>query len=84
MSGGEKVLLLVLARTVLCKTLSEVPFMMIDEPLEHLDVENRRTLLEFFVACAEQLQDFQLIVTTFEESLTRKYFELENVNVIYL
>jgi len=84
LSGGEKVLLLVLARTVLCKTLSEVPFMMIDEPLEHLDVENRRTLLEFFVACAEQLQNFQLIVTTFEESLTRKYFELKNVNVIYL
>lgn len=36
LSGGEKTVLLILERVVICKALSKVGFLMIDEPLEHL------------------------------------------------
>ncbi len=84
LSGGEKTVLLVLARVIICKMLSEVDFLMIDEPLEHLDIRNRRSLLNFLVQAIKKQIIPQLIVTTFEESLTRKYFEDENVNTILL
>jgi len=84
LSGGEKTVLLVLLRVIICKMLSEVDFLMIDEPLEHLDIRNRRSLLNFLVQAIKKQIIPQLIVTTFEESLTRKYFEDENVNIILL
>jgi len=82
LSGGEKTVLLVLARVVLCKLLStKVDFLMIDEPLEHLDIRNRRSLLNFLVAVCRKNIIPQMLVTTFEETLIRKYYEGDKTRI---
>jgi DNA repair exonuclease SbcCD ATPase subunit len=82
LSGGEKTVLLVLARVILCRLLAtNIDFLMIDEPLEHLDIRNRRSLLNFLVAVCRKNVIPQMLVTTFEESLVRKYYEGEDTNV---
>jgi len=84
LSGGEKTVLLILARVVICKALSRVGFLMIDEPLEHLDVRNRRSLVNFLSMASQKNVIPQLIVTTFEESLLRKYLYDENARTEFL
>jgi len=42
LSGGEKAVLLVLARVLICAMFSNIDFLMIDEPSEHLDIRSRR------------------------------------------
>jgi DNA repair exonuclease SbcCD ATPase subunit len=82
LSGGEKTVLLVLARVILCKLLStKIDFLMIDEPLEHLDIRNRRSLLNFLVSACRKNIIPQMLVTTFEETLIRKYYEGEKTTV---
>ena len=82
LSGGEKTVLLVLARVILCRLLStRVDFLMIDEPLEHLDIRNRRSLLNFLVAVCRKNIIPQMLVTTFEETLIRKYYEGEKTRI---
>ena len=84
LSGGEKTVLLVLARVLICAMFSNVDFLMIDEPLEHLDIRNRRSLINFLVAAASAGLISQVLVTTFEESLVRKYIESQGVHATYL
>jgi DNA repair exonuclease SbcCD ATPase subunit len=84
LSGGEKTVLLVLAQTVAARALSNLDFLLIDEPLEHLDLENRRSLLNFLVQSSKHQFLSQMIVSTFEESLTRKYLEEQAVRPTYL
>jgi len=84
LSGGEKTVLLVLARAVLSKTLAEVDFLLIDEPLEHLDVRNRRSLLNFLRGLASQRVIPQIVVTTFDETLTRHFRVASDVNLVFL
>jgi DNA repair exonuclease SbcCD ATPase subunit len=84
LSGGEKTVLLVLARVLMCSMFSDVDFMMIDEPLEHLDSRNRRSVLNFLVAATRGRLIKQAVVTTFEESLVRKYLDRDIANVVYL
>ena len=82
LSGGEKTVLLVLARVILCKVQStKIDFLMIDEPLEHLDIRNRRSLLNFLVSACRKGIIRQMLVTTFEESLIRKYYEGEMTKI---
>jgi len=54
LSGGEKTALLIFSHTVASRALSNVDFLLIDEPLEHLDLENRRSLLSFIVQAARR------------------------------
>jgi len=84
LSGGEKTALLAIMHSVLASRFSEARFMMIDEPLEHLDVVNRRSLVRFFVEALKKGFFEQMVVTTFEESLVRKYLSEPGVNVVYL
>lgn len=84
LSGGEKTVLLILARVVICKALSKVGFLMIDEPLEHLDARNRRSLVNFLSMASQRNVIPQLIVTTFEETLLRKYLYDENSRTEFL
>lgn len=84
LSGGEKTVLLILARVVICKALSKVGFLMIDEPLEHLDARNRRSLVNFLSMSSQKDVIPQLIVTTFEETLLRKYLYDENAKTEFL
>lgn len=84
LSGGEKTAFLTIIHSVLAHHFSNARFMMIDEPLEHLDSVNRRSLVRFFVEAVQKGFFDQMIVTTFEESLVRKYLSAPDANVIYL
>lgn len=84
LSGGEKTVMLVIVRTVLCRRFTEIGFMLLDEPLEHLDFKNRGLLVDFLVESFDKGWVDQLIVTTFEESNIRKFHEHEKVNIIAL
>jgi DNA repair exonuclease SbcCD ATPase subunit len=84
LSGGEKTVLLILSRVLMLGLLSQMDFLMIDEPLEHLDLRNRRAVLNFLVASTQRGLVKQAVVTTFEESLVRKYLEGQGTNTIYL
>jgi DNA repair exonuclease SbcCD ATPase subunit len=84
LSGGEKTVLLVIARVLICSMFSNLDFLTIDEPLEHLDTRNRRSIINFLVAATAKGLVPQAIVTTFEETLVRKYLEHEGVKTVYL
>jgi exonuclease SbcC len=84
LSGGEKTVLLVLARAILSKTVADIDFLLIDEPLEHLDVRNRRSLLNFLRGLALQRVIPQIVVTTFDETLTRHFRVASDVNLVFL
>lgn len=83
-SGGEKTALLIMLHTILAHHFSRSDFLLIDEPLEHLDPVNRRSLIRFLVGSYRRGSFEQAIVATFEESLIRKYMSEEGVNVIHL
>ncbi len=83
-SGGEKTALLVMLHTIIAHHFSQSDFLLIDEPLEHLDPINRRSLIRFLVGAYRRGSFEQAIVATFEESLIRKYMSEEGVNVIHL
>jgi len=87
LSGGEKTALLIFTQVLLCKYFSSADFMMIDEPLEHLDARNRWALIKYLVDTTrvdgpKQLK--QLIVTTIEEPLIREYLGHEGVTTTLL
>lgn len=85
LSGGEKTALLVVTRTALSKLLAEeIGFLLLDEPLEHLDSRNRRSLLQFVVDAYTKQMVGQLIVTTVEQSLLNRFMDYESVNIIPL
>jgi DNA repair exonuclease SbcCD ATPase subunit len=83
-SGGEKTALLVILHTIIARYFSRSDFLLIDEPLEHLDPVNRRSLVRFLTSAYHREAFKQVIVTTFEESLIRKYLSEEGVSVIHL
>jgi DNA repair exonuclease SbcCD ATPase subunit len=83
-SGGEKTALLVMLHTIIAHHFSQSNFLLIDEPLEHLDPVNRRSLIRFLVGGYRRRSFQQAIIATFEESLIRKYMSEEGVNVIHL
>lgn len=84
LSGGEKTVLLILSRVLMLSFFSQMDFLMIDEPLEHLDLRNRRAVLNFLVASTKCQLTKQSLVTTFEESLVRKYLDGQDTNTVYL
>jgi DNA repair exonuclease SbcCD ATPase subunit len=83
-SGGEKTALLVVLHTLIAQYFSNSDFLLIDEPLEHLDPVNRRSLVRFLVDAFRKKCFGQAIVATFEESLVRKYMSDEGIHVIHL
>lgn len=83
-SGGEKTALLVMIHTIIAHHFSKCNFLMVDEPLEHLDPINRRSLIGFFIAACQNKFFEQALITTYEESLVRKYISDKNVNVLYI
>jgi ATPase subunit of ABC transporter with duplicated ATPase domains len=83
-SGGEKTALLVMIHTIIAHHFSKCNFLMVDEPLEHLDPINRRSLIGFFIAACQNNFFEQALITTYEESLVRKYISDNNVNVLYI
>ncbi len=84
LSGGEKTALLILLHTLIAHNFSSIDFLMIDEPLEHLDPVNRRSLVRFLVQSHRKSMFKQAIVATFEESLVRKYLSEDGVHVVMI
>jgi exonuclease SbcC len=82
LSGGEKTALLIMLHTIIAHHFSESDFLMVDEPLEHLDPINRRSLIKFLVDGYHHQIFGQAIIATFEESLIRKYQSNQGVNII--
>lgn len=82
LSGGEKTALLIMLHTIIAHHFSKSDFLMVDEPLEHLDPINRRSLIKFLVDAYHHQIFGQAIIATFEESLIRKYQSTEGVNII--
>jgi DNA repair exonuclease SbcCD ATPase subunit len=84
LSGGEKTALLIFTQIMLSKYFSNADFMLIDEPLEHLDARNRWALIRFLVDSTRAGYPKQLVVTTIEEPLIREYLDEANVSVSIL
>jgi len=82
LSGGEKTALLIMLHTIIAHHFSKSDFLMIDEPLEHLDPINRRSLVRFLVEAYQHNVFGQAVIATFEESLIRKYQSVEGINII--
>lgn len=81
LSGGEKTALLIFTHIFLSEYFSTCDFMLLDEPLEHLDSRNRWALMRFLVDAAKVGNPKQLIVTTVEEPLIREYVDDDNVQI---
>lgn len=84
LSGGEKTALLIMLHTIIAHNFSHSDFLMVDEPLEHLDPVNRRSLIRFLVQSYRRGMFRQAIVATFEESLIRKYLSEDGVKVVII
>jgi DNA repair exonuclease SbcCD ATPase subunit len=82
LSGGEKTALLILLHTIMTHHFSKSNFLMIDEPFEHLDPLNRRSLLQFLIETYRHQVFSQALIATFEETLIRKYQSMEDINII--
>lgn len=84
LSGGEKTLLTIIAKTLIMHHFSNLDFMLLDEPLEHLDAVNRAQIIGYLKRFHDAGLIKQLIITTFEETLTRNFYKDEKVNLISL
>lgn len=83
-SGGEKTALLVILHTIIAHHFSKANFLLLDEPLEHLDSINRRSLIRFLIQAKNRGLFGQIIISTFEESLIRASTSYEDVHAHYL
>ncbi len=84
LSGGERAAFLVLLHAHLGRRLGRGSFLLLDEPLEHLDAENGRRLLQHLVrACSEGLLE-QIVIATVEADVVRSTIRGGNVNLIEL
>jgi DNA repair exonuclease SbcCD ATPase subunit len=74
-SGGERAVAVVLLRLLAAQMAGRSPFMWFDEPLEHLDGRNRRLLATMLSSAAASGAVGQVVVTTYEDSVTRRLGE---------
>lgn len=90
LSGGERAVAIILLRLLALQSASNSPILLMDEPLEHLDPRNRRLLASLLVAATRARGDAaprQLLVTTYEESVTRRLSQQvagSGSNVVYV
>ena len=71
LSGGERAAFLVLLHAHLSHRFGRGGFLLLDEPLEHLDAENGRRMLECLVrACRDGLLT-QIVLATVEADVVR-------------
>lgn len=82
-SPGERMVAMLAVRFLTVSVSTRADFMLMDEPLEHLDPANRRIFAGVIARSARPVP--QLIVTTYEEPLVRRLTEMVNdVDVRYL
>jgi DNA repair exonuclease SbcCD ATPase subunit len=82
-SPGERMVAMLAVRFLAVSMSTNATFMLMDEPLEHLDPANRRIIAAMIARLALPVR--QLIVTTYEEPLVRRLAEMvDGVDVRYL
>lgn len=84
LSGGEKSAALVLLRIALTRALTDVDFMLLDEPLEHMDPRSRRLLVSSLHQIVSKGMFKQILLTTYEEQLARRFVASGQAHAIYL
>lgn len=86
-SDGERMVAQLLLRLLILKATTRLPFMWIDEPLEHLDPDTRRALA-LLLATAPSVDSAglrQVVMTTYEEPLVRRLQDaIPNTHVRYV
>lgn len=73
-SDGERMAAQLLLRVLVLKASTKLPFLWIDEPLEHLDPDARRALSLLLVSAPQEPGGplRQVVMTTYEEPLVRR------------
>ncbi|MEA2567100.1 MAG: repair protein SbcC/Rad50 [Actinomycetota bacterium] len=75
LSGGERIWALLVTRLLVLSVSTRVPFVWLDEPLEHLDPRVRRIVAGTLVQAASSANLRQIFVTTYEEPLAYQLAE---------
>lgn len=82
-SPGERMVAMLAVRFLTVSVSTHATFMLMDEPLEHLDPANRRIIAATLARSTRPVR--QLIVTTYEEQLVRRLTEMiDDVDIRYL
>ena len=84
LSAGEKTVAVVLLRLALAVAFTSSDFIVLDEPLEHLDPRTRRVLVSSLHHAVETETIGQILVSTYEEALVRRMQQDDWANAIYL
>jgi DNA repair exonuclease SbcCD ATPase subunit len=84
LSGGEKMVSLMLLRIALVKALTAADFVVLDEPLEHLDARSRRLLISSLFQLVSRGILSQVIMSTYEESLVRRLVLRTQAHAVYV
>lgn len=84
-SGGERVIAVLLLRILTMLMTTQARFLMLDEPLEHLDPRNRRLVASMLVRATAEGQFNQILTTTYEEAVARRLAEqVGNAHIIHV
>ncbi|MGA2804544.1 MAG: AAA family ATPase [Acidimicrobiales bacterium] len=84
LSAGEKTVAMVLLRVALAVAFTSAGFVVLDEPLEHLDPRARRVLISSLQYAVQGRLVDQIIVSTYEEALVRRLQHDELAHAIYM
>lgn len=71
-SSGEKVIAKILMRLTTISATTDIPFIWIDEPLEHLDPVSRIYVAETLALLTARDGISQIVITTYEDELARR------------
>jgi DNA repair exonuclease SbcCD ATPase subunit len=84
LSAGEKTVAIVLLKVALAVAFTSASFMVLDEPLEHLDPRTRRVLISSLQHAVEHHVVDQIIVSTYEEVIVRRLQQQGLAHAIYM
>ncbi|WP_419849898.1 AAA family ATPase [Candidatus Poriferisocius sp.] len=85
LSGGERATAVLVARLLVTASITQIPTVWFDEPLEHLDPRRRSAVARTLVRAGQTATIEQLIVTTYEDRLARQLAaaDPDNVRVVH-
>lgn len=85
LSGGEQVWARICASIAVLQAATSLPFVWLDEPLEHLDPRNRRVVARALARTAAYRRPEQIIVTTYEHDIVHQLADdIDEVTVAHL
>ncbi len=85
LSGGERVWALLVTRLLVAGASTRMPFVWLDEPLEHLDPRLRRIVAGTLAMASSRAGLRQVIVTTYEAPIAQQLMEdVPSASLIYV